>query len=356
MMYVLPIFILYVTTSSYSQSSAVGQRMQEIYQDNNVIIAGAGNKSQYPYWHRPDREKELALINGGSQDGAILKTILFWNGIFYYPDFAFGRGRQPFIDAKCPITTCMTTDDPYLLSSTDQYDAVMFHWPSLCDYPYVASRSKHQLFIMVSDESPQWRFSGYKLPYYDNFFNLTMTYRLDSDIYWPYGEVEILPNAPQTPEEIETAKRNMSRNYAAGKSKLAVWFVSHCKTDSRREFYVHLLKQHANIDIFGKCGKPFCPFDQLNDCYERIEIDYKFYLSLENSLCRDYITEKFFNLLDRNIVPVVYGAGDYEKVAPPHSYIDALKYTPQQLAEYLNMLDKNDTAYNEYFWWKPYYK
>ena len=172
----------------------------------------------------------------------------------------------------------------------------------------------------------------------------------------PYGEVEILPNAPQTPEEIETAKRNMSRNYAAGKSKLAVWFVSHCKTDSRREFYVHLLKQHANIDIFGKCGKPFCPFDQLNDCYERIEIDYKFYLSLENSLCRDYITEKFFNLLDRNIVPVVYGAGDYEKVAPPHSYIDALKYTPQQLAEYLNMLDKNDTAYNEYFWWKPYYK
>ena len=250
MMYVLPIFVLYVTTSSYSQSSAVGQRMQEIYQDNNVIIAGAGNKSQYPYWHRPDREKELALINGGSQDGAILKTILFWNGIFYYPDFAFGRGRQPFIDAKCPITTCMTTDDPYLLSSTDQYDAVMFHWPSLCDYPYVASRSKHQLFIMVSDESPQWRFSGYKLPYYDNFFNLTMTYRLDSDIYWPYGEVEILPNAPQTPEEIETAKRNMSRNYAAGKSKLAVWFVSHCKTDSRREFYVHLLKQHANNDIF----------------------------------------------------------------------------------------------------------
>lgn len=32
---------------------------------------------------------------------------------------------------------------------------VMFHWPSLCDYPYVASRSEHQLFVMVSDESPQ---------------------------------------------------------------------------------------------------------------------------------------------------------------------------------------------------------
>ena len=106
----------------------------------------------------------------------------------------------------------------------------------------------------------------------------------------------------------------------------------------------------------GKCGKPFCSFDQLNDCYERIEIDYKFYLSFENSLCRDYITEKFFNLLDRNIVPIVYGAGNYEAIAPPHSYIDALKYTPLQLAEYLDILDKNDTLYNEYFWWKPYYK
>lgn len=125
---------------------------------------------------------------------------------------------------------------------------------------------------------------------------------------------------------------------------------------TRREFYVHVLKQHTHIDIFGKCGKPFCPFDQLNDCYERIELDYKFYLSFENSLCRDYITEKFFNLLDRNIVPIVYGAGNYEAIAPPHSYIDALKYTPAQLAKYLEILDKNDTLYNEYFWWKPYYK
>jgi hypothetical protein len=139
------------------------------------------------------------------------------------------------------------------------------------------------------------------------------------------------------------------------------WFKNESKKITcfeiiRREFYVHVLKQHSRIDIFGKCGKPFCSFDQLNDCYQRIEIDYKFYLSFENSLCRDYITEKFFNLLDRNIVPIVYGAGNYESIAPPHSYIDALKYTPVQLAKYLDILDKNDTLYNEYFWWKPFYK
>lgn len=96
------------------------------------------------------------MIPGDENKGLpALKTILFWNGLFYYPDYAFGRGRQPFIDAKCAVNTCLATDDPYLLDSVDQYDAVMFHWPSLCDYPYVSSRSEHQLFVMVSDESPQ---------------------------------------------------------------------------------------------------------------------------------------------------------------------------------------------------------
>lgn len=238
----------------------------------------------------------------------------------------------------------------------DKYDAVLFHWPSLCDFPHINNRSEHQLFIMASDESPQWRFAGWELSTFKDFFNATMTYRRDSDIYWPYGFVERLPNAPVTEEEIAVAKRNVTHNYAAGKTKMSVWFVSHCKTDSRREFYVYIFKKYSKLDVFGKCGKEFCSFDQVANCYSTIETDYKFYLSFENSLCRDYITEKMFNLLDRNLIPIVYGAGDYASMVPPHSYIDALKYSPKQLAVYLDLLDKNDTLYNEYFWWKPYYK
>lgn len=97
----------------------------------------------------------MKILRDHKEAGTELKTILFWNGLFYYPDYAFGRGRQAFIDAKCPVNTCLATDDPYLFDSPDQFDAVMFHWPSLCDFPYVSSRSQHQLFVMVSDESPQ---------------------------------------------------------------------------------------------------------------------------------------------------------------------------------------------------------
>ena len=53
---------------------------------------------------------------------------------------------------------------------------------------------------------------------------------------------------------------------------------------------------------------------------------------------------------------MVYSAANYSLLAPPHSYINALDYTPQELADYLDKLNRNDTLYNEYFWWKDHYK
>ncbi len=35
--------------------------------------------------------------------------------------------------------------------------------------------------------------------------------------------------------------------------------------------------------------------------------DYKFYLAFENTYCRDYISEKFWNALKQDIVPIVMG-------------------------------------------------
>ncbi len=87
-----------------------------------------------------------------------------------------------------------------------------------------------------------------------------------------------------------------------------------------------------------------------------IETKYKFYLSFENSICNDYVTEKFFKIIDHKIIPIVYGGANYSKIAPPHSYINALDFTPEKLGNYyLKLLDGNDTLYNEYFWWKGHY-
>ena len=60
--------------------------------------------------------------------------------------------------------------------------------------------------------------------------------------------------------------------------------------------------------------------------------------------------------LQYRVVPVVLGRGDYRSVAPTHSYIDALRFRPRQLADYLRRLDADDRLYNEFFWWKPHYR
>lgn len=87
-----------------------------------------------------------------------------------------------------------------------------------------------------------------------------------------------------------------------------------------------------------------------------LDRDYKFYLSFENSNCKDYITEKLFeNALQRNVLPIVMGAPpeDYAKYAPQRSYIHVDEFeSPIKLAEYLHELDKNDEIYNSYFQWK----
>jgi hypothetical protein len=94
--------------------------------------------------------------------------------------------------------------------------------------------------------------------------------------------------------------RNSSRNYAKGKTKMAVWFASNCRTvvSSRNEL-VKELQKYIAIDVYGTCGNLTCP-KKLDDSYESSEecrdlaaSKHKFYLSLENSLCRDYVTEKY---------------------------------------------------------------
>ena len=53
------------------------------------------------------------------------------------------------------------------------------------------------------------------------------------------------------------------------------------------------------LDQFGHCNKKACADNE--KCYDSMEGNYKFYLSFENSLCQDYVTEKFWNFLGKTI-------------------------------------------------------
>ena len=147
------------------------------------------------------------------------------------------------------------------------------------------------------------------------------------------------------------------RSLNVSRPKLVVWFASHCPTQSRREDYVKELQKYIPVDVYGACGDLTCPKSQRPDCLRMMSTTYKFYLSFENSLCVDYITEKLWRILYFNVVPVVLGAADYSQFVPPSSYIDIRDFSsPKQLAEHLYMLNRNDTLYREYFEWKRHYR
>lgn len=194
-----------------------------------------------------------------------------------------------------------------------------------------------------------------------NIFSWT---RRDSDVYLPIGY--IFPrNISNHRTTSPSPDHDHLRKSLKKKSGLAAWIVSTCDTWSKREIFVKELQKYIPVDIFGTCGKKPCP--QLQDkgyfyCYDYIQSKYKFYLSFENSLCLDYITEKFFLALKTDMVPVVYGGGiddqmDYLAVEPKKSFIDARKFkSPKELANYLIYLDKNDDEYFKYFEWKAMYQ
>ncbi|XP_067032684.1 3-galactosyl-N-acetylglucosaminide 4-alpha-L-fucosyltransferase FUT3-like [Acropora muricata] len=277
-----------------------------------------------------------------------LKVILFyttWYKSLQWPGIANGLE----LNVSCGEQTCRFTHNRDELQRSD---GVLFYGK---DLPLISHLKKiektkpsKQRWIFFLRESP---INALKDPASINgMFNWTMTYRLDSDFFLPYGSYVQLK-----PDEIDRKQKN----YAEGKDKLVAWIASHCGV--LRDEFVRKLLKYIKVDIFGSCANKFnqhesCPKGS-QKCNQKLQ-RYKFYLSFENSFCIDYITEKYWNNpLSNNIVPVVMGGASYEKLAIPGSFINIVDFeSVEAVAKYLIYLNANDTAYNEYFRWKKEFK
>ncbi len=106
------------------------------------------------------------------------------------------------------------------------------------------------------------------------------------------------------------------------------------------------LKKYLSIDILGECGNTdseVCPKNSRNECTRNFGEPYKFYLSFENSICEEYVTEKIGRTIRMPVVPIVMGGGPYERYYPRSSYIDVFDFeSPKDLANYLLYLDNNN--------------
>ena len=293
-----------------------------------------------------------------------LKTILMWNLAYGTKDYGLGFGRDPFYKYKCPDTRCYSTSNRSYLSNIEDYDAILFHQRSFDFNDLPAKRKPHQRYIHWIIESAQYLYMDiHKL---DGIFNWTMTYRRDSDFYKPYGQFHQVKPHPEGKEldeyirEFGMKNQHLARLNKNISSLQAAWFVSHCATVARREKYVKAMQNHMDVHVYGKCSHGYtkrrCGRDKELECYKMMDKHYKFYLSFENSVCDDYLTEKYFNIFRYNVIPVSYSGGKFTEMSPPHSSINVLDFTSAKaLVKYLKKVDSNDNLFAEYFWWKDFY-
>uniref|UniRef100_A0A2A4J121 Fucosyltransferase n=1 Tax=Heliothis virescens TaxID=7102 RepID=A0A2A4J121_HELVI len=293
------------------------------------------------------------------------KYILLWTSKDIYPFNYFRGGQKAFLDGNCSMVKCyVTSDRKFFGGDLTKFDVIAFNGRKMRTSDLPHSRSYHQRYMYVNLESAD------NFPVcaeqYDSFFNWTMTYRLDSDIPYPYLMVRDSKGEIVGPSRKMRWKENMESvddEYAGritNKTKAAAWIVSNCYTKSGRNGYMialaKALKHYGlTVDVYGKCGTMKCPREGLGNCKSLLRNDYFFYLSLENSLSEDYVTEKVLTAFESDVVPIVYSGADYSRFLPPGSYIDGRKQPVVELAAKIYKLMHSPKEYLRYFRWKPHY-
>ncbi|XP_061699848.1 4-galactosyl-N-acetylglucosaminide 3-alpha-L-fucosyltransferase 9-like [Syngnathoides biaculeatus] len=253
----------------------------------------------------------------------------------------------PFGEKRSKLNACAQefgVDGCFITANRNFYqksDGVVIHHhdirSDLSNLPPL-QRPSFQKWIWMNLESPS---RSSKLGGINDLFNLTLNYRLDADIPVPYGSLV----SSQGVDDFIPPKKN----------KLLCWIVSNWNTSYTRVKYYNELEKHIKVDVYGRAFNKFLTTQK----YASTLTNCKFYLAFENSIHKDYITEKFFNPLGAGTVPVVLGPprADYENVIQGDAFIHVDDFaSPKDLADYLLLLDKNEEIYLRYFEWRKHFK
>ncbi|KAM4742695.1 alpha-(1,3)-fucosyltransferase 4-like [Anableps anableps] len=248
------------------------------------------------------------------------------------------------------IRGCTLTDDPW---AYPQADAVLIHHREIANgeaYLPPEPRPSAQKWIWMNYESPTHTSELWLL---EGVFNLTMSYRTDSDIFLPYGYV--VPRARTAAGGPEGGVTHQLSHSRRPRKRFVAWVISNWSPTHARVGFYQQLRRFIRVDVFGRAGRPL---QRGGGSVVRLLRRYMFYLALENSQHTDYITEKLWNAVLAGAVPVVLGPSrqNYERFLPAEAFIHVEDFpTVKELARYLLTLRGDPARLRRHLDWRRSY-
>lgn len=244
------------------------------------------------------------------------------------------------------LGNCSVRKHCKIIDNRELADAVLYH---AADYVDLGQLNTNQIAVLWNLESP----ISHRL--WQNFhrrINWIMSYRLDADVWLPYGIIKKSDHPNVIDYEQIWEMKNMT----------AVWLISNCGHRNGRIALTRAIQASGiEVDIYGKCGNKRTPNNcdgvdkQSDNCVAELFKPYKFAIAFENSLCKDYITEKFFEVLQkRYAVSIVMQRKRYEDAgAPENSFIAVSDFeNVTELANYLRSVAGDKQKYLRYHKWR----
>lgn len=295
---------------------------------------------------------DLNILSINQSDSNNIKIILGYHGYEHTPHYTW------YNFTHCNYTNCIALNPHRSLSHpmaphnvTSAASVVLFNLvemyrgQTLPDIP----RRPDQYFGVTSLESTGYSFN--LMPdTLNGKMNMTLTYKRDSTVpEWHIFKACISRRPEKKP----------SVNYSSGKTRGAIAYVSNCfSMQYDRLSIMRELRKHIPVDIFGRCETADPCKGQGRECSVKLHSQYRFYLAFENSLCKDYISEKFWDRLSEPtyLLPVAMGGlsvREYAEQVPQNSFIHLRNFTSVGgLGRYLKKLMADDDTYNRYHEWR----
>lgn len=278
-----------------------------------------------------------------------LPVILWWwRNVYPHED----SSSLKYIDCG-EYSKCLSASDRSYLDDS-RTKGIIFYGTRVKPYDLPLPRKSEHTWNLIHEESPM---NNYLLSHVEfiELFNFTATFRRESD--YPLTTQNIYSMGYLTdrnPVPIREKNRKIKENGYAP----VLYVQSHADVASDRDTHVQELMKYIKVDSYGKClhNKDLPEsMKKADDSYEdEIFLDfisyYKFHISFENAICRDYMTEKLMRALHLGSVPVYMGSPDVRDWEPNNrSIILAQDFdSPGELAKYLQFLNENDKEYEKF--------